>query len=262
MLNRRGRRDIFIVPYKKGSVSCKSLAESMGIRRLKREGADWGRTGKTIINWGCSELPPRINTTANTVINNPYAVTTAANKLLAFIQLRQEGVRTVPWTESKEAAEDWLSEGHTVYARTTLSGHSGDGIVLVKPVDEDGDMVSSVPVAPLYTKWLNSRSEYRVHVAFGEVIDVRRKAKKEGEQGNRYIRSHANGYIFKQFDEEIPYRVEAVAKEAVDALGLDFGACDVLYYRDEAYIVEVNTACGLEGSTIDRYVEAFEGVGV
>jgi D-alanine-D-alanine ligase-like ATP-grasp enzyme len=43
---------------------------------------------------------------------------------------------------------------------------------------------------------------------------------------------------------------------------LDFGAVDVIYNRaqDKAYVLEVNTAPGLEGSTLDNYVEAIQKV--
>jgi len=142
----------FIVPYKVGSESCRTLASALGIRRLKREGANWNRSGKTIINWGCSELPTRIDAESNYVINQENAVSLASNKLYTFQRLRQEGVRTVPWTNHNEVAEDWLLGDHTVYVRTTLNGHSGGGIVLVKPMDEDGNRITNIPVAPLYTK--------------------------------------------------------------------------------------------------------------
>jgi D-alanine-D-alanine ligase-like ATP-grasp enzyme len=44
------------------------------------------------------------------------------------------------------------------------------------------------------------------------------------------------------------------------ALGLDFGAADVLFNarRNQAYVLEVNTAPGLEGQTVNDYAEAFK----
>jgi glutathione synthase/RimK-type ligase-like ATP-grasp enzyme len=46
---------------------------------------------------------------------------------------------------------------------------------------------------------------------------------------------------------------------AVAALGLDFGGVDVIWNerRQMAYVLEVNTACGLEGQTVNDYAEAF-----
>jgi D-alanine-D-alanine ligase-like ATP-grasp enzyme len=40
---------------------------------------------------------------------------------------------------------------------------------------------------------------------------------------------------------------------------LDFGAIDIIYNesRDQAYVLEVNTAPGLTGQTIQSYADAF-----
>ena len=41
--------------------------------------------------------------------------------------------------------------------------------------------------------------------------------------------------------------------------GLTFGSVDVIYneHRDKAYVLEVNTASGLSGETVDDYVKMF-----
>jgi D-alanine-D-alanine ligase-like ATP-grasp enzyme len=46
---------------------------------------------------------------------------------------------------------------------------------------------------------------------------------------------------------------------AVNHLGLDFGAVDMIYNakRNTYYVLEVNTACGLAGETLNKYVEVF-----
>ena len=45
---------------------------------------------------------------------------------------------------------------------------------------------------------------------------------------------------------------------AIKALGLDFGAVDIIYNEaeDQHYVLEVNTAPGLEGTTLQKYTEA------
>jgi len=50
-----------------------------------------------------------------------------------------------------------------------------------------------------------------------------------------------------------------VALAAVSALGLDFGAVDIIYneHENQYYVLEVNTAPGLEGTTVEKYAEAF-----
>lgn len=246
------KKAVWLLPYKGGSASAKVLAERLGIRRLKKEGSKWKpRANRTVINWGCGNGNyPKQFDGAN-FINLPDSVSTASNKHLCLIKLEEGGVPIVPWTTKKTVAIAEADGGGVVYCRTKLQGHSGDGIVVAHKPEEVVD-------APLYTTRLGAKWEFRAHVVFGKVVDVRRKAKVEGHEGNKYVKNHANGYVFKKFDIQVPDDVNKVAIDAVKAVGLDFGAVDILYYKDKAYVLEINTACGIEGSTVDSYAEAFE----
>ena len=70
----------------------------------------------------------------------------------------------------------------------------------------------------------------------------------------------ASSSRLKTFD--LPEDCEKQAVAAVVALGLDFGAVDVVYNVKEqkAYVLEVNSAPGLSGTTLDKYVEVFKDV--
>ena len=116
----------------------------------------------------------------------------------------------------------------------------------------------------MYVKYIPKKSEWRVHVFRGEVVDVQRKARRRevpDDKINWLIRNHDNGFVFARGEErgEIANGVEEQALAAVAASGLDFGAVDVIYNeaRDMAYVLEINTAPGIEGSTLDGYVERF-----
>ncbi|MNJ09659.1 hypothetical protein D3C77_38070 [compost metagenome] len=112
------------------------------------------------------------------------------------------------------------------------------------------------------------KEEYRIHVFNGEVVDVQRKARKKDvpdDQVNWKVRNLANGFIFARGEEalgNVPQDVLDQAVKAVAALGLDFGAADVVYNdkQGKAYCLEVNTAPGLSGSTLDGYVKQLKGV--
>ena len=137
--------------------------------------------------------------------------------------------------------------------RTNLTGHAGDGIVIV----EDG---VDIPDAPLYTEYVRSHSEWRVHVAFGKVIDVTRKIR-DPEQTPRdwNVRTHANGFIFARNSGECPQAVKDEAVKAVEALALDFAGVDCLWtIYHEPCVLEVNSAPGLEGTTLRAYTDAFQ----
>lgn len=236
-----------IYPYNSGSASAKALAESLGIKRLRREG---GSVKDDVINWGCSRIPRYIE---GSIINWPAAVKTASNKLETFKAL--DGYVGIPeYTKRLLEAQRWLAEGFTVVSRLKLNGHSGEGIVISKGMD-------NIPEAPLHTKYIPKKGEYRVHVFRNEVFFVQRKARKmdvPNEEVNWKVRNLAGGFIFAHKGVNVPDEVEEECIIALDVLCLDFGACDVVEGLDgKWYVLEVNTACGLEGTTLEKYAEQF-----
>jgi len=247
----------FILPYKKGSKSAKALANSLGCRRLRVENSTYkSYAHHLIINWGSSVLPP--NLAQAEVLNPPCQVADAVNKLTAFRNLKGH-VNIPPYTTDPEIARDWLENSKTVVCRKVLNGHSGEGIVIRGPEDD-----KELPLAPLYTQYIKKASEFRIHVAFDKIITKQRKARKldvPAENVNWKVRNLAGGFIFARNEEqEIPQCVLDAAKVAVKTLLLDFGSVDIIYnaHEDKAYVLEVNTACGLEGTTLDDYTRAFK----
>lgn len=243
--------------YKQGSESGKKLSEALGIKRLKHEGSKYrGGAHKTVINWGSSELPAEVR--KSRVINSPDKVKNASNKLNFFKMMPEDIV--VPWTTDFNKAVEWTREGD-VCARTILNGHSAAGLVMMKQGQPD-----TFVKAPLFTKYVKKSDEFRVHVLNGKVIDVQRKALNRELLGEReadwQIRNLANGFVYARNDIDVPAGVEAVAVKAVVACGLDFGAVDVIYSKrsEKALVLEVNTAPGLSGTTLEKYTEAFKGI--
>ena len=76
------------------------------------------------------------------------------------------------------------------------------------------------------------------------------------------VRNHENGWVYCRDDLDVPASVFSDATSAVAALGLDFGAVDIIWNQNQArsYVLEVNTAPGLEGTTLTKYVEAIRSV--
>lgn len=183
-------------------------------------------------------------------------VSTATNKL-SFFQACSSimDLVTVPYTTTQNRAIEWLSQGHTVCARQKLNASGGEGLVLFDHTDKFVE-------APLWTLYVKKKEEYRIHVMNGEIISQQRKALKNGfeGEGDHRIRNLANGYIFARNDIEVPQMVLDQSKLCVSKLGLDFGAVDILWNekKQQSFILEVNTAPGLEGSTINDYAEGFK----
>lgn len=231
------------------------LANALGVRTYTpRNIPQRGRL--RLINWGCSEVP---NTAADIewVGNTPEAVATLSHKRKMFRALASANVPCLEWTTDKEAALGWQNAGHTVYARLTLQGHSGKGIVRVKAGEP-------LPDAPLYTKAVEGKfREYRVHVFDGEIVSVQQKKRMSdgAAQAKRIripdaetraaVRTYRNGWVFC-VDNVTPLSENArkIAIDAISACGAKAGATDLLTQGDKTLVIETNSAPALRSPSV------------
>jgi glutathione synthase/RimK-type ligase-like ATP-grasp enzyme len=250
--------------YNQSSEGADALKEALGIPKIRHTGSKFVPSStKTLLNWGATTDRFPANLRACQIINPPERVDNAVDKMRTFNLFREAGVSTPEFTTSKADATQWLEGGTMVFARTQLRAHSGRGIAIMDPDHPDTWEVA----APLYVKYIPKKDEYRVHIFRGQVIDTQRKALRadlKGSEGiNFKVRNLANGFIFARNEDRIvPAAVISVAIASVAALNLDFGAVDVIYNarNSQAYSLEVNTAPGLVGTTVQSYATAFSGI--
>lgn len=242
------------------SEGARALSEALNARRIKHGNSRYiGGPGKTVINWGCAgELPANVR--GSRIINPPEAVARVSNKLVFFQTCANAGAPRIPeFTTDRNVVRRWLVDGSKVVARTILQGHSGRGIVIL-----EGEGVD-IPVAPLYTKYVPKKEEWRLHVFKDgdqlRIMDQQRKIRDPEFPGvpDWNVRSHANGFIFAREVEPPNPDVLHQAIKALEVTGLDFGAVDVIWNQQagQAYVLEINTAPGLTGRTITSYANAF-----
>lgn len=233
----------------------KTILSHLSKRVLKVTGNKKYRYPKMVFNWGKSEAPEKYqNVPKSKWINCPYNVSLAVDKLKTFNILSNYGVSIPAYTTSLEIAEKWLRQGHTVLQRNYLNSSQGKGIRVVHP----GDVLHP---APLFVRYKKKKDEYRIHVFKGNVIQVALKKRRLGiENVSNEIRNYENGWIFCIQNINPPNSVKTESIKAVKALGLDFGAVDVIYneYEDKAYVLEINTAPGVEGTTAVKYAKELE----
>jgi len=243
---------LFLYSGNERSAGAAKLARELDIRRIKHQNSRLIPSDTTaIINWGSHIFPEwRNNITQNLILNKPYRVATTSNKL-SFFQL-MDGTGLCPeYTTDVLEATEWIEQGnYIVVCRTLLNASGGRGIVLATNL---GELVA----APLYVKYKKKRDEYRVHVFKGVVFDTQKKLVRRAFDGdvNRQIRNFENGYIFARQSIETPAQVNDVARLAMEKANLDFGGVDVIWNDREnrAYVLEINTAPGLEGTTVSNY---------
>lgn len=215
--------------------------------------------GRVLVNWGRTDG----RVAGLRVINSPDAVFKAQNKLETYKVFKRADIPHPDWTVDVQTVLDWLRSDKTVLARSILRGSKGAGIVLIRNSRPSVQQrVSDIPRAPLYVTYRPKRREYRIHVMSAEVIGVQQKRKRRevnNDDVDYQIRNYDNGWVYCREELEAPRDATCeAAVKAVKALGLDFGAVDVGENDKQGTccVYEVNTAPGLEGTTLTEYAEA------
>ena len=248
---------IIIYPYNLGSQSAKALAHNLPEFRSKRVRPD-GRykhnwNSHVILNWGNTELPRWYRDEKRHLwLNHATNVYLAVDKITCLQTLKEKNIPTPEFTTSRAEADRLVREGKTIYCRTLTRASEGRGIVIATHWSE---LVN----APLYTVRLIARGEYRIHIFNNKVIDYQKKRRVsdllEEEQVDENIRNHNNGWVFCRDNLNRIEENETLALNTIKALNLDFGAVDII--RDvnrKSYVLEVNTAPGLMGTTLQNYI--------
>lgn len=183
------------------------------------------------------------------------------NKLGQYEWLKQKKISALEFTTSAQQAAAWVAAGDTVFGRKTLVGSNGKGIVIFS--QQDGDVKKITP-CEVYTLYKKKKREFRVHIFKNQVVSIVEKKKKHDHQGpsDSRIRNLANGYIFAQevdITEDLRKKVEDVAlKASMVCAGSDFRGVDLGYneHNKDVFVIEINSAPGIEGTNVKKYVDA------
>lgn len=236
------------------------LAEALGIGIITPN-LTTTLNGQIIINWGCSSNNFNLSPTLNGVYNTPDAIKIAVNKLKTLSILEEQYLPVPMFTTTKDGAIRLLSEFGGVVCRTLLTSHSGKGIVLAR---KEEDVVD----AKLYTAYYKKLNEYRVHVFRNNSLLVKKRKLSKEKLGRRgikdtpqFIRNLRHGFIYStrldDVSDDLQSTLKSLGMMAIKALGLDFGAVDIMETEDHGLLIlEVNTAPGLSNqSTFNFYLE-------
>lgn len=234
------------------------LARHLGLSILGKESSEYLPYGAIVLNYGRASLAHWHRHDLK-YINHPNAVAKAGNKAICLELLTHAGIPCLKFKlNCEDCWSDWLDKGAgRVFCRTLLRGSKGDGIV-VASCPED-----LVP-APLYTLEYKKTHEYRVHVFNGEVIDkVQKKSMSKEkleefslESPDRAVRNYKRGWVFAHHNLLWADSIGQTAVQAVQTLGLTYGAVDLLakwnlYWGKcvDHVVCEINTAPGMSAPT-------------
>lgn len=221
------------------------------------------RGSRFVIPWGVPAVPQRWRQRAIAYSSPVSAVAACRDKRATFDLLDRGNVPTLEWEDIRgDTINHWLATDGKLVVRATATGQSGAGISIVRRGE-------AIPNAPLYTRYFRKQAEYRAHVAFGRVIHIQQKRRRNGaEQDDEQalIRTHDNGYVFACNDlscDSRNYRQSLidVAVNAASAVGAVHCAVDLLVSHEQnnrVLVCEINSSPGLEAeSTQNAWANAF-----
>lgn len=177
------------------------------------------------------------------------------DKIAQYEFFKANDIPALEFTTDMNVAEDWCHDGYTVVGRSLLNSSCGKGIVLMGEDYVDAGMLE----LPVYTKYKKKKREFRVHMFKDTVVCVMEKKLRSDWNGPRdsKIRNLANGFVFCACEAE-PTGIRDLAVKAGGVVNSDFKGVDIGYNEknNELFVIEVNSAPGMEGSRIPAYVNA------
>ena len=281
-------------------VTGQALADALSLTGIKGK-PKTVRDGDIIVGWG-AKTKQAVNIAKATVLNHPDKIKANRNKIASLTTMyanKDLKATIVPFCGSGSITSE-LSESNPtmklpIIGRTNYhQGGKGFWTCInswhIQRAIDDG--------AQYFQNYIDIKDEYRLHVAFGNVIYAVKKVENPAESGwiaqrkekilniaeknntnleeatidyvlgrlakeadlpDRIVRSNKRGWKFSGVQlKNVSTSLQNAAKKAVEVTGLDFGAVDCAVGLDNLpYIIEINSGPGLQGTALQKYVDAF-----
>lgn len=237
--------------YSMKSTIARTIAHRLGGLVILHQGSTYRWSpGDIVVNWGHGSVPDRYPV----ALNAPEAVSICCSKIRSYQHFAARRVPTCEWTTDAAVARSWFTAGHSVYARSRDSGARGQGISVIKAGEGGWDTQIANALATgdirFFTKHIPNSREFRVYVVGDQITSVLEKRRRVGTTPDQFVRSHGDWVFARQHSAPVPPSLLSTSKEAVKALGLDFGGVDiVLDQSGNPVVLEVNSAPGLDAPT-------------
>lgn len=173
-------------------------------------------------------------------------------KIEQYVFFAENEIPALVFTTEQSVAKHWANSGEVVVCRTLTHASEGKGIVIAEKPEQ-------IVMAPVYTQYKKKKKEFRIHVFKDQVVHVLEKRRKTGYEGetDSKIRNTANGYVFCSENVQEPNGLRDLALAASKVTASDFKGVDIGWNekKQELFVIEVNSAPGVVGSNIDRYID-------
>lgn len=211
-----------------------------------------------LIRWGSSK---RIKKIPGRTINKRNAVERAADKLLS-LSIMQDAHVPVPKVYVGNDALN-ASKSEVLLGRRVNHTQGRDIILCLQREDVKRALALPNDERPaFFTSYIPTSREFRVHVFEKEVLKISEKILTDEDKFQvSWIRNFENGYTFRNvrdIGDTVLNNISQAAIAAIEALGLDFGAVDIVLSDDGFwYVLEVNTGPSLGDNSLEVYVTKF-----
>ena len=192
-------------------------------------------------------------TTKPSFVRKQFKYGMSVDKLTQYKWFAANDIPSLEFTTDSDIVDGWLADKQIVFGRKYLNASCGKGIVII---EEQGN----IPELPVYTKYKKKKREFRVHVFKDEVANVTEKKRRKDFDGQRdtKMRNLANGYVFVQQVEDEPEGLRELALRAAKVSPSDFRGVDIGFNekKNELFVIEVNSAPGIQGTNVEKYLDA------
>ena len=211
-------------------------------------------------------------------VNTVDSINNSSSKVLMKTKFTEHGVKTAEWI-SKCSADELLKfftdlNGQPMVCKK-INSSRGRGMVKIDNEEELKNFISNNNLSHfIYERYYNYNREYRLHVSQdGCFYACRKVIKSDVPKEQRWFRNDSNSNWVREdgsnpelFGKPVNWEeIVAESVKALNAVGLDFGACDVRVQsssdsknrlRDSCkfIIVEINSAPSFGDLTREYYI--------
>jgi len=197
------------------------------------------RTSEGDVNWGRYRAGTRLNPDISNV----------TNKRVMRELFAEHGV-PMPRLLSLDEAKEHVDSDGIVIGRPDRHAKGRGYWRCETPEQIDAAVAGSARLpkkkpATHFMEYVGTPKEFRAHIFRGRSIRISEKA---------HTRFHEYTTIKPTIGVD---HIRVAAKQALEAVGLDFGAVDILADEEHTWVLEVNAAPGLGGTMPRVYADAF-----
>lgn len=221
-----------------------------------------------IINWGGGTTIPVYD---SVIFNQPANIMLSSDKISAFRKLEEAGISVPYWDDislwRNGFPQTWSNTGFDIRFPVLVRKRYGKRGLGIEYCESYLQVMRFLHTHDFVSEFIEKKYEFRVHVAFGEAVKLSQKVF-DPTKGKRYqnrVWNHKRGFVFKNprdnVSPDLLERVKQFGIASIEAVGLDFGAVDIICNEDEViFVLETNTAPGLIQSTAVAYAMKFAQV--